>query len=277
MSAKTFDDHNAVQPRTIVLQITEGVAELRLNRPQQKNAISQEMSHELSEAITSIDQNSDVKVVILSGAGGAFCSGGDTRSLAASASSSPGEMRRRMHRATWIEQLLNLDKPIIAAVDGVAFGAGFSMALAADFILASRRARFCFAFMRLGLVPDCGATYSLPRLVGLQRAKELFFSARELDAYEAQDLGIVLEVHEENALLHRAREIATSLTHASPIALSLAKRALNASLGSDLKAVLEAEANAQAIAYSTEYRTQAVARLIQKEAPLFQWPGKKQV
>src|SRR6185436_11476692 len=99
---------------------------------------------------------------------------------------------------------ISLDRPVIAAVDGVAFGAGFSLALAADFIVATPRARFCMSFMRVGLAPDFGATYTLPRVVGVQRAKELMLSAREVDADEAKRLGIVMEIHPAEALLARA-------------------------------------------------------------------------
>jgi enoyl-CoA hydratase/carnithine racemase len=172
----------------------------------------------------------------------------------------------------WVEELLTLDRPVIAAVDGVAYGAGFSLALAADFILASPRARFCCSFMRMGLVPDCGLFYTLPRVVGLQRAKELVFSAREIGADEAKQMGIVFEIQPEDRLGERARQIALSFNQASPTALSIAKRALNASLNSDLGTMLEMEASGQGVVRAGEYHRDATARFLDKQPLLFQWP-----
>jgi 2-(1,2-epoxy-1,2-dihydrophenyl)acetyl-CoA isomerase len=168
--------------------------------------------------------------------------------------------------------LLNLDRPVIAAVDGPAYGAGFGLALAADFILATPRARFCLSFLRLGVVPDCGVMYTLPRVVGLQRAKELAFSTREIDADEARQMGIVFEVHTPEQIGQRAFQLALSFTQASPTALSVTKRALNASLHSSLATMLELEANGQAIARSTAYHRDAIARFVGKQPPLFEWP-----
>jgi len=171
-----------------------------------------------------------------------------------------------------VSTLIDLDRPVIAAVDGVCYGAGFSFALAADFVIASTRARFCMPFMKVGLVPDCGAFYTLPRVVGLARAKDLVFTAREISAAQAKEMGAVLEVVEPEALRARAAQIAASLAAASPIAFGLAKRALNQSLGSDLRTMLEIEAAAQGIAFTTGFHHEAVKRFREKADPLFKWP-----
>jgi 2-(1,2-epoxy-1,2-dihydrophenyl)acetyl-CoA isomerase len=156
-------------------------------------------------------------------------------------------------------------------VDGPAFGAGFSLALAADVVVASPRARFCLSFMRLGLVPDFGALYTLPRVVGVQRAKELMLSAREVSAEEAKALGIVLELVPQDQVLSRAQALAASFVQASPMAVSLVKRAL-AGGPADLQTVLELEADAQALCFGSAAHKAAVTRFLDKQPALFQWP-----
>lgn len=257
---------------TIIYTVSEGVATLTLNRPKQKNALDMVMRREVSEVVSSIKSDRGIRALILAGSGGAFCAGGDVRTMDAGANAE--EARNRMadlHR--WLADLLNLDRPVIAAVDGPAYGAGFGLALAADFIIATPRARFCMPFLRLGLIPDCGMLYTLPRVVGLQRAKELAFSTREVDAEEARHLGIVFEIHSAERIDARARQLALSFTQASQTALSLTKRALNTSLDSNLATMLEMEANGQGLARSTGYHRDAVSRFIQKQLPLFQWPN----
>jgi 2-(1,2-epoxy-1,2-dihydrophenyl)acetyl-CoA isomerase len=169
--------------------------------------------------------------------------------------------------------LYDLDRPVIAAVDGPAFGAGFSLALLADFILVSTRARFCMAFGRIGLVPDYGALYTLPRVVGLQRAKELMMSAREVGAAEALNIGLALEVLAPEALMPRAMQMARALSSASPSAMSITKDALNGSLDSDLDSLLKLEAASQAVAGTSDYHKEATRRFVEKQAPQFQWPA----
>jgi 2-(1,2-epoxy-1,2-dihydrophenyl)acetyl-CoA isomerase len=175
----------------------------------------------------------------------------------------------------WLAPLLMLDRPVVAAVDGPAFGAGFSLALAADFIVASPQARFCLSFMRVGLVPDFGAFYTLPRIVGVQRAKELMLSARELAADEAKALGIVFEIVPADGLLQRAQALAASFVHASPMAVSLVKRAL-AVAPADLHTMLELEADAQALCFGSAPHQTAVARFLDKQPAPFQWPTKQE-
>ena len=258
---------------TLEYTCADGVGILTLNRPQARNALSAAMVGELDTLLGQITRDDSVRALILTGAGGAFCSGGDVRNMNA-APRSPQDWRtgmRRIHRV--VRAIHGLDRPVIAAVDGVAFGAGFSLALLADIVLVSSRARFCMAFGRVGLVPDYGALYTLPRVVGLQRAKELVFSAREVGAEEARSIGLALEVHTPERLLPRALEMAQALSGASPQALSLAKDALNASLGSELDAMLQMEASGQGIAGTTEYALDAFRRFADKQPGRFQWPA----
>ncbi|NML35011.1 enoyl-CoA hydratase/isomerase family protein [Paraburkholderia antibiotica] len=248
-----------------------GVATLTLNRPRQKNALDASIRVALREAIYAIRQDRSVRALVLCGAGEDFCSGGDLRGMNVQSAEEGRNRIDDLHG--WVGMLLDLDRPVIAAVDGVAYGAGFSLALTADFVLATPRARFCMPFMKIGLVPDCGAFYTLPRIVGMARAKDLVFTAREVGADEAQRLGAVFEIVAPDALRARAMQIAASLASASPVAFGLAKRALNQSLSVDLRSMLEMESAAQGIAFSTAFHREAVQRFKDKQAPLFQWPA----
>ena len=260
-----MNDENA-----LLVEIVDGIATLTLNRPQQKNAINNPMRHALRDAVYAIRADRSVRAVILRGSGEDFCAGGDIRGMNVDDAQAGRERIDDLHG--WVGQLLDLDRPVIAAVDGVAYGAGFSLALLADFVVASSRARFCMPFMKVGLVPDCGAFYTLPRVVGLARAKDLVFSARELGAEEALRVGAVFEVVQQDQLYSRACELAAALAGSSAVAFGLAKRALNQSHASDVRAMLEMEALAQGIAFTTGYHKEAVRRFKEKQTPLFQWP-----
>lgn len=257
---------------TLEYTCTEGVATLTLKRPEARNALSVPMVGELDERLTQIARDDGVRVLILTGAGGAFCAGGDVRSMHGSTRDAQ-TWRSGMRRAHRIVRTLHrLDKPVIAAVDGVAFGAGFSLALLADIVLVSDRARFCMAFGRVGLVPDYGALYTLPRVVGLQRARELMLSAREVGAQEARAIGLALEIHAPDQLLDRAQAMARSLCGTSAQAMAITRDALNVSLDSDLEAMLQIEASGQGIAGTDAYALDAFRRFAEKQPGRFRWP-----
>lgn len=259
--------------QTLEFSVHEGVAKLVLNRPAQRNAIDAVMIDELKAVIDQLRTDATIKSLVITGAGGAFCAGGDLRGRQ-NAPSDPESVRTRMKSINaMVRELITLDMAVICAVDGPAYGAGFSLALAADFVLATPQARFCLSFMRIGAIPDFGAFYTLPRTVGLQAAKELVLSAREIDSEEARRLGIVFEIQPQDRLLDRAVNMASSFTHASRTAIGLVKSTLDASWTSDLGTVLEMEANGQAIASSTGHTAQAIARFLDKKPALFQWPA----
>jgi 2-(1,2-epoxy-1,2-dihydrophenyl)acetyl-CoA isomerase len=258
---------------TLLYTCDDGVATVVLNRPDARNALDFDLIGELDAVLVRVTRDDSVRALILTGAGGAFCAGGDLRAMNSSPPRPPQTWHsnlRRVHRV--VRALHGLDRPVIAAVDGVAFGAGFSLALLADLVLVSNRARFCMAFARVGLAPDYGALYTLPRVVGLQRAKEILYSGREIGAAEALQLGIALELLEPADLLPRARALALALAGASPTALAITKEALNASLGSDLDTMLQIEASAQGIAGTSDYAREAFRRFAAKEPARFQWP-----
>lgn len=255
------------------LVIENGVATLTLNRPAAMNALDPAAVTALGDLFASLRRNPEVRVLLITGAGGSFCAGADVKAMQGDART-PQERRKSMDRSARIcKELLEFDRPVIAAADGVAFGAGFSLLLLSDLVLVSTRVRLSMVFHRIGLVPDFGAFYTLPRVVGLQRAKELVFSAREIGAEEALCLGIATESHAPQALLPRAQAIARSLAGASATALSVSKRALQASLGADLATVLELEAAGQALAGTSDYVREAVRRFAAREPAQFQWPA----
>lgn len=261
---------------TVVL--ADGVATLTMDRPEAKNALSAELKDAFATAVPALARDPAVRAVVLTGANGAFCAGGDLRGMLASRSSMDvvGWRQRMQAVQPWMRALVELDKPLIAAVDGAAYGAGFSLALMADFVLVSPRARFCMSFMKVGLVPDFAAMYSLPRVVGVQRAKELMLSAREVGADEALRLGIAMELVPAADLLDRANLLARSFVGASPLATSLIKRELGMALATDLSTSLSAEADHQALCFQSQYHVQAVQAFIDKQPPAFQFPATAQ-
>lgn len=261
-----------------VLQVTRdrSVAILTMNRPEAKNALSFDLTDALLDQLVALRRDETVRSVVLTGGGGNFSSGGDVKTMGRLGDRTPEQRRQGMQRYRDLAvALMNLDKPLIAAVDGVAYGAGLSMALTADMVLVSERVRMCVVFHRIGLVPDVGAWFNLPRIVGLQRAKELVFSAREFNAAEALQMGVAMEVLSPDALLPRALAIAHSFEGAPPTALSLSKQALQASLQSDLTTMLDMEATAQAVAGSSAYARESVRRFAAKEPAQFKWPTRE--
>jgi 2-(1,2-epoxy-1,2-dihydrophenyl)acetyl-CoA isomerase len=258
----------------VIFAVDKHVATVTLDRPQARNALNDSIRAGIDAALARIRQGAgdEIRSVVLTGAGGAFCAGGDISTLSDYAGKPAAAMRQRMRDAhDRVRTLINLDLPVVAAVDGAAAGAGFTLALACDFLLASPRARFVMSFARIGLVPDWGAFYLLPRIVGLQMAKELVFSARTVGAEEAKSLGIVHRIHHADALPAAAQAFAARFNDASPLALGLAKQALNRSFELDLDALLDIEANAQALANNSAYHRDAVARFLAKEPLAFAW------
>ena len=257
--------------KLIRFSIDNQVATLTLSNPEKRNAFGPAMREEIAQVVEQVRSDSNIRALIITGDGEHFCAGGDLQNIASANLDNAGWRIRMQTLHRWMQVLLTLDKPIIAAVDGAAVGAGFSLALLADFIIATPRAKFSMSFMKVGLVPDCGAFYTLPRVVGVQRAKELMLSARDVDADEALRLGIVMELIEPALLQARAKALAASFVNASPVAVSIVKRALAAPLH-DLPTMLELEAAGQTMAVATEPHKVAVKRFLDKLPALFQWP-----
>lgn len=253
----------------------KGVATIALNRPHKRNALNESIRVQLLDAIDTALADTEVRAIILTGRGGHFCAGGDISGMTPDAIPDAAAGRERMRAtARFVERLNRADKPVIAAVDGSAYGAGFSIALLADLIIATPAARFCMSFLRVGLVPDCGALYTLPRLVGIQRARQLMLTTRELDAATAHEWGLVAEVVPADDLLARAQAMGEALASASPVAIGLTKVGLDQAGGS-LAAALEFEAAAQGIAFTSTHHREATRRFLAREPAQFQWPAAK--
>lgn len=246
---------------------------ITLNRPERRNAFDLEVRQSLAEAIFEARDDDAVKAVIITGTQGVFCAGGDLKSLSDGKRPIYQDRDRIRLLHTWFHELVNLEKPVIAAVDGPAFGAGFNLALACDFILGTPAARFCAVFGRIGLVPDLGGFFLLPRIVGLQQAKELVFTAREVGADEARALGILYRVVPAPGLLDEALALAARFHSASTLALGMSKNILNRSFNLDQNTLAELESHAQALAIHSEYHEAAVARFLDKQPLPFSWPG----
>ncbi|UCE31766.1 MAG: enoyl-CoA hydratase/isomerase family protein, partial [Burkholderiales bacterium] len=257
---------------TIRLAVDRGVATLTLERPRQRNAIDLAMRAELREAVARLRSDAEIRAVVLTGAQGNFCAGGDIRSMQQRAPSVEQARRRMRDSIDWAASLLTLDKPVVAAVDGAAYGAGFSLARAADFIVATPAARFCASFGRMGLIPDFGCHYTLPRRIGMARARELIYSAREVLADEALALGIVYRLVPAETLVEEAAGLAGRFVDASPTAIGISKTLLDQTYGMDLRQMLEAESNGQAICFESEYHRDAVERFLNKQPLRLQWP-----
>ncbi|PTB21727.1 enoyl-CoA hydratase/isomerase family protein [Trinickia symbiotica] len=255
---------------TLEFEVKNKVGWIRMMRPAKHNPFDAELRANLMHVLDNVRSDPEIRVLVLTSSPGAFCAGGNLQVLHENVDSGPTYWQQRITQGLrFIHDMLNIGKPVIAAVDGPALGAGFALALTADIVLATLRARFSMAYLRLGLVPDLGALYLLPRAVGLQRAKELMFSTRDVGAEEAKQLGLVMEVHEGDQFEERVREIAESLTVAAPAALALTKAALNSSLDSDRQTMFSMEASSQAAAFSASEPRIAIEALVAKKSPPF--------
>lgn len=277
VSQPSVPDPSSGESTGLDVEVRDAVALVAFNRPARRNALDMVSRVRFAEAIETLTRNPDVRVIVLTGRGGHFCSGGDIgtmKSGGGGAIDAEAGRRRMRDGLLAVERLLGCDKPVLAAVEGVAYGGGFGIALTADMIVASETARFCMSFARIGLVPDSGALYTLPRIVGLQRAKELTLSGREIDAATAQSYGIVMEVVPAGAALDRTMQVAHAIAQASPVGAAMTKTGLNNSLSSDLRSMLEFEATAQGVAFASDYHRAAVQRFLDKQPPAFVWPAR---
>jgi 2-(1,2-epoxy-1,2-dihydrophenyl)acetyl-CoA isomerase len=253
---------------TVLRAAADGVLTLTLNRPDALNSFTVEMKEALLAALKDAARDKAVRVVTLTGAGRAFSAGQDLKERQGADVNDLGtELRARYNPI--VLAMRRLEKPIIGAVNGVAAGAGVSIALACDIVLASEAASFIEAFGKVGLVPDTGSTWFLPRLVGPAKAAEMIFTADSVDAATAERIGLVNRVVPADELMDEANALAARLAQAAPIALALAKRALNRSLDSGLEEALEFEAQLQSIAGRSADHKEGVVAFVEKRSPNF--------
>ncbi|HTR08210.1 MAG TPA: enoyl-CoA hydratase/isomerase family protein [Paraburkholderia sp.] len=249
-----------MSPSTIQVTIDSRIATITLNRPEKRNAISNEMRTELIAALETVSRDRAIRAVVLTGNGKGFCAGGDVSGMAERMEAPAGEVafngwsRQQIVHHT-VNLLYSMPKPTIAAVNGAAAGLGADMALSCDFIIASQEASFAWSYIKRGLIPDGGGMFFLPRRVGIARAKELVFSGRKVDANEALELGIADRLSDAGSLLGDAHAWATELSQGSSTALALGKSILNQSYELSAHQVFAQGSQAQAVCYtSREHR-----------------------
>ena len=256
----------------LILEKEDGIATLTLNRPDKLNAISMTMRDELPEAIDEVRGDDEVRVLIVTGAGRGFCSGADVASQAARLTGEKAEQSRRSLLAPlgiWGVLLAELEKPVIAAVNGVAAGAGLSFALLCDIRIAAESARFSAIWRRIGLIADIGATYFLPRILGVEKALELMYTGDIIDAREAERIGLVSRVVPDDDLMKVTRELATKIAKGPPIAIELMKRAVYRDILSGLRVKLDFETYAQDICRRSEDHKEGVTAFLEKREAHF--------
>ncbi|SRR5712664_865087 len=254
-------------PETIQLDQRDGVLLVTLNRPDVLNAINDLMLRELSDALRQAARDAAVRCVVLTGSGRGFCSGQDLRDRAGPGTPSFRESLGNRYNPVILQ--MRMEKPVLAAVNGVAAGAGCSLALAADLRIASDRASFIEVFARVGLVPDSGSTYFLPRLVGLGKALELAYTADAVDAAEALRIGLVNRVVPHDVLVPEVMTLAKRLAAGPTRGYGLAKRAINYGLHATLEQALDYEAAVQEIAGRSADHREGVAAFLAKRPPSF--------
>ncbi|HYU17758.1 MAG TPA: enoyl-CoA hydratase-related protein [Chloroflexota bacterium] len=257
---------------TILAETAEGVLTVTLNRPEVFNAFNPQMGRELSDALRAAGRDDEVRALVITGSGKAFCSGQDLKMVdEAMSEASPPNFAEliRQHYTGLILAMRRLEKPIVAAVNGVAAGAGMSLALASDLRIASDSATFLQAFVNIGLVPDSGSMYFLPRLVGLSKALELCLLGERVSAEEALRIGLVNRVVPGEELPTATAELARKLASSAGKALGLTKRGLNRALEANLNEMLEYEALLQEVAGRTADFREGVTAFKEKRAARF--------
>jgi len=255
---------------SITYGIHDGLATIELARPDQLNAMSSQMFNELGEAVERAATDPGIRAVLLKGQGRSFCAGIDINLLGQLAGTRGARFRTFARTAQRPYLLLaQMEKPTIAAIHGHAFGSGFQLALACDLRIAAEDATFAMLEVRFGLIPDLGGGHRLARLVGPARAKEIVWTGREIDAQEAERIGLVNRVAPAITLEEQAEAYARELVAAPPISLALSKSLLNRAMEVPLETSLEREAQAQTACVDSEDHREAIEAHLEKRAPRF--------
>lgn len=252
----------------LIVQKRGAILELILNRPVRLNALNEELLRALLQALKAGENDDGVHIIVISGAGRTFCAGRDIKAME---DADPVEVHREIGVLNdCILLMKSIEKPILASVHGYAAGAGFSLALACDLIIASEDSRFMMSFAKVGLASDGGGTFFLPQLVGLHLAKELFLLAEELSAKQAYELGIVNRLAPAHELSDEVDKIARQLASGPTKAFGMMKQLLDHSLDSTLAEVLEKERLTQSLLSTTEDYKEGVHSFLEKRPPSFQ-------
>ncbi len=256
-------------PEFITVSHDDGIATITMNRPDKRNAINDQMRAELIAAFADADADKDVRAIILTGAGKGFCSGGDIAGMRARLDAPSGEVafngwKRQKSTHRGVAAIHGVTKPVIAAVNGGAYGLGLDMALACDFIIAAEGAKMSMSFIKRGLVSDGGGMYFLPRRVGLSKAKELIFSAKVVETHEALAIGMIDRVATPEALLAEAHAWAKELTVGSATAIALTKEIIDKTFERSDEEIFALGREAQAVCYTTAEHRKSVEDFLNK-------------
>ncbi len=252
----------------VLIEVAAGVATITLNRPAALNSLTIPMKERLLGALVTAAADPTVRAIVLTGAGRAFCAGQDLRErLEPGAPPLDDELTLRFNPI--VRAIVDAPQPVIAAINGVAAGAGASLAFACDLRIAAETASFVLAFGRIGLIPDSGATWTLPRLVGAARAAEIALLGDPVSAAEALRIGLISRVVPADELFAAAADAAGRIAAGAPLAMTLTKRSLAAAFDRDLDAALDAEAVAQRMAGAHPDHAEGLAAFVEKRAPRF--------
>lgn len=253
---------------TVLFQIDNGVAYITLNRPEKYNSFNREMAMELQAHLDACEKDENVRCIYLTGSGKGFCAGQDLAEFPTPQEIDFEKVVRENYNPV-IARLRKIEKPIVAAVNGVAAGAGANLALACDIVVATESASFIQAFSKIGLVPDSGGTYFLPRLIGIQKAAALMMLADKVSAQEAEDLGMIYKSFPDEIFEQEAKMIARNLAQMPTAGIGLTKRALNQSFYNNLDEQLNLEKELQVAAGNTEDFAEGVNAFLEKRKPVF--------
>ena len=252
----------------IEINIEDQVCIIKLNRPKVFNSFNKEMAFELQEILDNCEKNPAVRSILLTGEGKAFCAGQDLQELTAPAGPKLSDIVRE-HYNPIIKRIRSIEKPIVCAVNGVAAGAGANIALACDITIAGESVAFIQAFSKIGLIPDSGGTFFLPRSIGMQKATALMMLADKVMAADAEKMGMIYKVCADESLMEETLKMAKKLATLPTIGLGLTKRALNKSIANDLTAQLALEDELQTAAGKTYDYNEGVAAFLEKRKPKF--------
>lgn len=248
---------------TLLYKTENNVGYITLNIPDKLNALRGEMKEELVALLRQIRGDSSIRALVITGAGRAFCAGGDLSTMGDKQKHNEGRERMRL-QCDWCKELMRMEKPVIAAVNGFAFGAGLTVALLCDFIIASEKASFQCSFVNIGLVPDSGCTWLLPKRVGMGKSRDLMYTGRTVKAEEALQIGLADAVAAPEALMAAAVEMAEKLAQGPTYSIGLTKALLNKTYENSFNDYIDMEANYQAAAFQTADHTMAVKAFQEK-------------
>lgn len=254
---------------TLIYEKEEGIAIVTMNRPDRLNALSFKLKEELSSVFDVMEKDDEVKVVILTGGPKAFSAGADIKERSTVQMSQPRFFFNQRKTHDFFCKIEDFEKPVIAAVSGVAVGGGCELSLVCDLRIASETARFGVPEVKIGVIPAAGGTQRLPRIIGITKAKELLYTGDFVDAQEAYRLGLVNKVVPVDKLMDEAKELARKLMNNPPLSVKFAKRAVNVGMQLDLASALEYEAYCAAIVVASEDRMEGFKAFVEKRKPVY--------